>query len=343
MKQISLPDKIETLGRLGDHILSSLENNSYQPIFEAARIQNPWFTVENSTLAFKNIAEKYLNRDKLQKWISAYSIPQQSTPFKTGLIMAGNIPLVGFHDFLCVFMAGHHALIKLSSKDKILTEFILSELTRINPDVSEYFTIVERLNGQQAVIATGSDNSARYFEYYFREIPHIIRKNRTSVAFISGNEEAEDLDKLASDIFSFFGLGCRNISKVYLPESFPVEKLIDHFVRYEYLSDHFKFSNNYFYRKSILLLNQVPHLDNGFILVKEDNGISSPIAMLYYEYYTDKAELELKLEQHKNKIQVIIGNNELIPTALKPGIAQSPELWDYADEVDTMDFFLNLR
>lgn len=343
MNIIKLKEKIELLGQLGDKITSSLDIETYRSVYEDAFLHNQWFTQENCRLALKNIAEKYLNRQKLKKWLSNYGISETVAPLKTGLVLAGNIPLVGFHDILCVFIAGHHAMIKMSSKDKILTEFLLKELTGIEPSLKNYFSAVDMLKGQQAVIATGSDNSARYFEYYFRNIPHIIRKNRTSSSVLTGNEKEEDLRKLAEDIFTYFGLGCRNVSKLFIPKGYPVNRVPDYFDQYKYLADHFKYSNNYFYQRSLLLMNRTPHLDNGFVLLKEDSGISSPIGVIYYEFYENLADLENKLKAAKDKLQTVVCTEEILPGFIKPGQAQSPELWDYSDGVDTLEFLLKLK
>lgn len=260
------------------------------------------------------------------------------------MILAGNIPLVGIHDVLSVLISGNHALIKASSQDNRLIKAVLNRLVAIEPAIAKQFTFVERLEGFDAVIATGSNNSSRYFEYYFGKVPHIIRKNRNSVAVLTGHETNEQLFSLGADIFSYFGLGCRNVSKIFIPRDYRLATFFEAIEPYHDIIDHHKYNNNYDYNKSIYLVNRNEHLDNGFLLLKEDTGLISPLAVLFYEYYDDMEELSAKLNDQSSNIQCIVSETPLNvnsqPVAF--GKSQSPALWDYADGVDTMDFLTKL-
>jgi hypothetical protein len=255
--------------------------------------------------------------------------------------MAGNIPLVGFHDFLSVLIAGHVAVIKLSSKDTVLLRWLIGLLLEIAPAFKDQIDIAERLQNFDAVIATGSDNSSRYFEYYFGKYPHIIRKNRTSVAILTGKETPEQIAVLGNDVFSYFGLGCRNVSKVFIPEGYTFETLLRPWEPRNPIIHHHKYCNNYDYQKSILLVNCVPFLDNGFILLQQSEKMVSPISVLYYETYSDDQSLAATLAKHADKIQCITGLHALATVA--PGQSQFPALTDYPDQVDVLEFLAELR
>ena len=256
--------------------------------------------------------------------------------------MAGNIPLVGFHDLLSVLISGHQALVKLSSQDNVLMQFMISELKSISEDLAQNIIQAERMNEADAIIATGSDNSARYFKHYFAEKPHIIRQNRTAVAVIRGDETTEELKHFGRDYFQYFGLGCRNVSKIYAPKAYDFVKLIDALMDYETVLDHHKYRNNYDYNKSIYLVNGEPHFDSGFFLMRESEALVSPISVLFYEYYNNEAELNLTLAKHNEKIQCIVAANAWYEGSIPLGKAQQPELWDYADGVDTLEFLSGL-
>ena len=250
--------------------------------------------------------------------------------------------MVGFHDVMCVLVSGHKALAKMSSEDNILLSEIFKILTHIAPDFTDKIKIAnEKLNGYDAVIATGSNNSARYFKSYFKNVPHIIRKNRTSIAILDGNESDETLELLANDIFLYFGLGCRNVSKIFIPENFDLDRIFKALYKYKDILNHNKYANNYDYNKAVYLLGNNQLLDNNFILLKEDASLSSPVAVLHYEFYDDINELSDHLENEKENIQCIVSNNAPI-NSLKFGEAQQPKLWDYADGVDTLLFLTNL-
>jgi hypothetical protein len=260
------------------------------------------------------------------------------------LILAGNIPLVGFHDVLSVLASGHHALIKSSTQDARLIKKVLERLIAIEPAFEGSFTFVERLENFDAVIATGSNNTSRYFEYYFGKVPHIIRKNRNSVAVLTGDETTEQLYLLGHDIFDYFGLGCRNVSKLFVPKGYDLIKFFEAIEPYNSIINHHKYNNNYDYNKSIYLVNRDTHLDNSFLLLKEDKSFTSPLAVLFFEYYEDIESLEELLKQENAHIQCIVSELPLNTgnQVVTFGQSQHPQLWDYADGVDTMDFLTKL-
>jgi hypothetical protein len=305
-----------------------------------AKAFNNWFTRDNVKVALQGISA-LLGKDSLDKWLAGYNI-KTTTPKKVGVVMAGNIPMVGFHDLLVVLMSGNILYAKLSSQDEPLMKKLGEVLLEIEPEFKPFLNFADRLNHMDAVIATGSDNTSKYFKFYFASIPHIIRQNRSSVGVLTGEEREEELALLGKDILQYFGLGCRNISKIYIPGNYSFDKF---FKSIEYLRpviDHHKFINNYEYNKSIFLINKVPHLDNGFILLQENKSLFSPISVLHYEIYSDQKELQADLEGMKEKIQVIASSKEWLPGSVKFGLTQSPDVWDYADGVDTMKFLLNI-
>jgi hypothetical protein len=304
-----------------------------------AKSFNNWFTRDNVKLALEGIVQ-LLNKDNLAKWLSNYdfrSIPSK----KVGVVMAGNIPMVGFHDMMVVLMSGHSLYAKLSSQDELMRK--LGEvLLEIEPEFKPQLNFADKLNNMDAVIATGSDNTAKYFKQYFAHIPHIIRQNRNSVGVLTGQESEEELGQLGKDILQYFGLGCRNISKIYVPQNYSFDKF---FQSIEYLRpviDHHKFINNYDYNKSIFLINKVPHFDNGFLLLQENKSLCSPISVLHYEFYENENHLLGDLEKMKEKIQVIASSKDLLLGSVKFGFTQKPDVWDYADGVDTMKFLLGI-
>lgn len=311
-----------------------------EELMVATAAVNPWFTETNISLALEGVLV-YLEPESLVQWLDSYDLPGEQK--RIGIVMAGNIPLVGFHDFLSVILAGHIAVIKLSSQDKVLIQFIIDRLLEINPAFGNQIDIVDKLPKVDAVIATGSDNSSRYFKKYFKDIPHIIRKNRTSVAILNGRENADELKILGKDIFSFFGLGCRNVAKIYIPKGYDITKLLDALEGYQEVINHPKYFNNYEYNKAIYLVNRVEHLDTGYVLFTKDEEVSSPLAVVYYEEYNSMEELEVKLEDFSEKLQCIIAGFEFNSIATIPfGKAQLPEIDDFADNVDTMAFLCQL-
>lgn len=316
--------------------------NEVQSVIAKAKAENGWFTVENIEFALHNWAEA-LSEENLKQWISKYDFANESKNEKTiAIIMAGNIPLVGFHDFLSVLITGNKVLAKLSSNDKTLLPFLAEKLIAIEPQFKNYIEFTEeRLKDFDAVIATGSNNTSRYFEYYFGKYPHIIRKNRNSVAVLTGNETDEDLTLLADDIFRYFGLGCRNVSKLYVPEGYNFEKFFKAIFTWKEIIHNHKYINNYDYNKAVYLMDSFPLLDNEFLLLKEDTGFSSPISVVFYEKYTSKYAVKKMLEAEAENIQCLVTKAGL-PNEITFGKTQSPELWDYADGVDTVEFLLGL-
>lgn len=332
---MKLDDRLETFIQLGRRInrLTDLEKGT---IATEARKHNGWFTGENVQNALEGISFM-LEEARIRKWIQAYDI-REDIPQIVGIVMAGNIPMVGFHDLMCVLISGNFAAVKPSSDDTFLTRLILDWIVEIEPRFKKNFEIREKLTEIDAVIATGSDNTARYFEYYFKDISHIIRKNRTSIAILNGHETDEELEKLGEDIFSYFGLGCRNVSKIYTPEGYALESLFPHLESYGRIIEHHKYRNNYDYHKSIYLVNKTPHLDNGFMLTVSSHDLVSPISVLYHQMYDSKENLNKVLENHEDKIQCIVGKDHL-----PFGHTQRPAPWDYADNIDIMRFLMEIR
>jgi Acyl-CoA reductase (LuxC) len=332
-----IEERIKAFVQLGEYI-KTLSEEKFKTLAESIRIENPWFTEENLRMTVSGIL-KFLDEKNLRTWLSGYSPPARS-PKVIAIIMAGNIPAVGFHDFLCVLLNGDSALIKLSSKDTIIMKFLVKKLVEINPNFASKIQFAERLKSFDAVIATGSDNTSRYFEYYFGKYPHIIRKNRTSVALMDGTENEKDMAQLGTDIFSYFGLGCRNVSKLFVPSGFNFGPLFKSWELFQDIEHHHKYHNNYHYQKSIFLVSGIPFLDNGFVLLQESERLVSPIGVVYYEYYTTREELRDKLSAAQDKLQCIVGN--FSPANIKFGHAQFPELNDYADGVDVLRFLSEL-
>jgi hypothetical protein len=332
---MNVQQRMELLVRLGEYILSN--DDSWLDAKEKAYHQNKWFTPEFTDLATYNIAHTFLTKDGLQEWIKKYNIPfENREPKKVGLVMAGNIPLVGFHDFLAIFISGNRMAIKMSSKDDVLFRHLVQQLTDWEPAVKDSVVFQEMLKGCDAYIATGSNNSARYFEYYFKRFPHIIRRNRTSVAILSGNETKEELEKLADDVYQYFGLGCRNVTKIYVPAQYDFVPLLDTFSKYNYLADQHKYKNNYDYALAVVILNKEYYMTNGSVILRENTSIFSGISQLHYEYYNDEKEVYQQLKNNA-EVQCIVGKKH-IPF----GQAQQPCLSDYADGVDTLQFLLEL-
>ncbi len=305
-----------------------------------AKEYNGWFTEENVLFSLESWA-KALTEENLTTWLNTYQFDTKK-PKTIAIIMAGNIPLVGFHDFLSVLISGHHVLAKLSSNDKYFIPLIAKYLQYINPEFKDLITFTEeKLEGFDAVIATGSDNTARYFEYYFGKHPHIIRKNRNTVAVLSGKETEEELEAMSNDIFQYFGLGCRSISKIFLPKGFELDRIFKAVFKHKDIVNYDRYANNYEYNKAVYLMSLFDIRENGFLMLKEDTSFSSPISSLFYEYYEDIDSLKEQLTQNKDKIQCTTSNISKLQ-AVPLGETQKPQLWDYADNVDTVSFLLNI-
>lgn len=330
--------RIQAFDSLRSRLLE--ESNSLNELIQSTQFVNPWFTPANVERAFKaNLA--LLNRKNLTEWIQPYSEEfEGSCPKTVGLILAGNIPMVGFHDVLSCLVAGFNVQIKTSNDDKLLIPFILEKLIEIEPAFKEKINFVDRLANFDLIIATGSNNTSRYFDYYFRNVPHIIRKNRNSIAIISGDETSGDLYELGHDLFDYFGLGCRNVSKIFFPKAYEYSRFFEAIEAFSEISNHFKYNNNYEYNKAIYLVNGDKHLDNGFLLLKEDKRIASPLGVAYYEEYDSISGLAQQLESDRELIQCVVSHrpiSESIPI-VNYGKSQSPGLNDYADGVNILDF-----
>lgn len=332
-----LKERIEAFVELGQRI-KNLDENSASELFIKARSNNSWFTQQSVESALKGISN-YLQEDKLNRWVEQYPIRNQNK--KVGIVMAGNIPLVGFHDLLSVVISGNQAHPKLSSQDTALMQYVIDELISISPNLEKQIVVKEQLKDIDAIIATGSDNTSRYFNYYFAKYPHIIRKNRTSCAILTGTESDEDFRDLGQDIFQYYGLGCRNVAKLYVPKGYKFDQFYGAIEGFSEVAHHHKYHNNYDYNKSIYLVNSVHHFDNGFLILKEDTAMVSPISVLFYEQYESDSELQALLKNNAHKIQCIVSKNES-PGSIKFGNTQQPELWHYADNVDTMKFLVTL-
>ena len=325
--------RIDLAAQLGQYILSAAVE--WQEAKHKASLTNPWFTSQFIDLAVENIANNYLDKEKLQSWTSSYNI-ETVAPKKIGIVMAGNIPLVGFHDFLCVFMSGHKAIIKASSKDEVLIKHLAQKLLQWNKGLHELIVFQEMLKDCDAYITTGSNNSARYFEYYFKKYPHIIRRNRTSVAILDGTETAAELEELADDVHLYFGMGCRNVTKIFVPKDYDFIPLLSAFKKYDRFKDHHKYKNNFDYNLALHILNGKFYMANESIILLESPSIFSPISQLNYEFYTDKSRVEESLGSMED-LQCAVGHDH-IPF----GRAQLPSLTDYADGIDTINFLTNL-
>jgi len=332
---MNLQHRIDLLTRLGEYILS--DDPVWTLAKERANLENGWFTEEFINLALKNIASSYLTKKNLEDWVQKYSFNGTAASNKRiGVVMAGNIPLVGFHDWLCVFISGKTACIKPSSKDRALITQIAEKIKQWDPGEGNRTLFADMLKGCDGYIATGSTNTSRYFEYYFGKYPHIIRKHRTSIGIISGNEGKTELENLTDDIFQYFGLGCRNVTKIYVPVGYDFTQLLEISARYGYLSNHHKYKNNYDYNLALLLLNKSKFLTNNLLLLTENPSFFSPISQLNFEYYSDLTEIKNSL-QHSESVQCITGNG-----FLPFGKAQCPALFEYADNKDSLEFLTQL-
>ncbi len=325
---MNLQQRIDIMVELGKYIRQNGE--LWQHTIEKAYQHNPWFIPDFVQVAANNVSQEFLERSKLENWASHYHLDSPVSPKQVGIVMAGNIPMVGFHDLLSVFICGHRQLIKLSSKDDILVEHLIRELYRLDDKTRDYIETGSMLKGCDAYIATGTNNSSRYFEQYFGSYPHIIRGNKTSIAYLSGDETMAELEKLSDDIHLFFGLGCRNVTKLIVPENYDFIPLLKSFNKYQYFRDHHKYNNNYDYQLSIMLMNNIYYMTNGSTLLVENAAAFSPISVVHYEYAG-------KSKENTKDIQCVAGSKEL-----PFGKAQSPTLFSYADGVDTMEFLLTL-
>ncbi|MGM0667575.1 MAG: acyl-CoA reductase [Bacteroidota bacterium] len=342
---ITLEQRIKAFTELG-HILTDAaspqpslpEATAFRKLMDRQVNNNKWFTPANVKLAVEAIG-KMLREDRLREWIKKYTIADDPAKEKTiAVIMAGNIPLVGFHDFLCVLMSGQKILARSSSKDSELIRAVADLLAGIENAFSEKICFTEKINSSyDAVIATGSDNTSRYFGYYFGHKPHIFRKNRNSVAIIGRNTSKEDIQKLGSDIFSYFGLGCRSVSKIFIQEGVDPAGIFAEWEDWSSLTDHRPYANNYLYNKSLFNLNKQSFMDSGFMLFKNDTALSSPVAVTYYEFFSERQQLLNVLQEREGMIQCIVSENDILF-----GQTQYPGPGDYADNMDTIEFINSL-
>lgn len=339
MSSLTTRKIIVALEKLGNFMAKPDEK--FNSTIQIAQAKNGWFSPEAINKALSSLS-KMLNPNDLNVWLK--DLEPTKSPKKIGLILAGNIPLVGFHDVISVLATGNIALVKMSSSDEQLLPALLAQLMIYEPAFSNHIQYVERLKDFDAIIATGSNNTSRYFDYYFGKVPHIIRKNRNSVAVLNGKETVAELEALGHDILDFYGLGCRNVAKIYFPKGYRIENFFEGIESFQPIINHFKYNNNYDYNKSIYLINGVKHYDNGFLLVKEDEQLSSPLAVLYYEEYVDKDSVAKALDQIDDQIQCVVTNEdlEISKTKIAFGESQNPKLWDYADDVDTIAFLKGL-
>ena len=336
LSQFSLDNNAKKVGVLGNELFF----DKCIELIELSQSHNGWFTPKQVYFAIQSWADA-LSEENLNVWLSKYNFSEVKTK-TVGLILAGNIPLVGFHDFLSVLISGHKVLVKTSSNDQYLIKFLAQYLIAINPEIENYITFTEgKLEGFDAVIATGSNNTARYFEYYFKNKPSIIRKNRNSVAVLTGTETHEELVNLGEDIFRYFGLGCRNVSKLFIPKGYNFEAFFKAMYEQRDVIYYEKYANNYDYNKAVFLMSNFQLLDNEFLIIKEDSSYASPISSVFYEYYDTIEEIQKQLKNDAEQIQCIVSNNS-IERSIPFGQTQKPNLWDYDDNVDTLEFLLKI-
>lgn len=352
---ISIQNRITAFAKLGDFLsqfsidnIKKIDNIEHNEIFfdgflhqiKLAEENNSWFTKENVIFSLNTIS-KSLTESNLKSFTESFSLTNSSSK-NVAIIMAGNIPLVGFHDFLSVLISGHSVLIKQSSNDKHLLPYLAKYLEYVEQDFKGKITFTEeKLTDFDAIIATGSDNTARYFEYYFKDKPSIIRKSRNSVAVIRGNETEDDYVGLANDIFQYFGLGCRSVSKLYIPKGYNFDAFFNGMYNKKELINNAKYANNYDYNKAVYLMSEFDLLENGFLMIKEDESYSSPIATIFYEYYENEIDLKIKLYEDSEKIQCIVAK-DFLENEVAFGQTQNPKLTDYADGVNTLAFLSKL-
>ena len=330
---MELQERINLMIRLGEYMRDNSEE--WQAVKERASRENSWFVPEFIELSVSNICNEFLQKEKLISWAESYNLKAfWANDSIVGIVMAGNIPLVGFHDFLCVFLSGRRMMIKASSKDEILIKHIVKKMLEWKEPVENHIFFAENLKGCDAYIATGSNNSSRYFDYYFGKYPHIIRRNRTSVAILDGAETTEDLNALADDIQFYFGLGCRNVTKLYVPTGYDFIKLLTALKKYEHYLDFHKYKHNYDYHLALVMMANKFYMNNGSVIFAENAGLFSPVSQVHYEFYDDAATLISPLQNNQD-VQCMVGHG-FTPF----GKAQQPSLSDYADGIDTMQFLL---
>lgn len=349
-------DAFENLGFILETALTNIESGKYsstdscgvdiKQYINQATTENSWFISSFITTALSQIIQM-LHRNALIDWLSVYNLDllNREVPKTVSIVMAGNLPLVGFHDLIAVLISGHRAQVKLSQKDAQLPRMMVELLLAVEPRFSQCITFVDdKVEGYDAVIATGSDNTRRYFEYYFKAIPSIIRGHKNSLAILMGNESATQLKALADDLFLYFGMGCRSVSKIYLPLGYSPSTLFPFFENYHsILYSHHKYMNNYLYQKSIMMVNKTPFFDNGFMMMTENEQIASPISVVHFQYYSSIDEIAKEYELQKPSVQCVVTDNDFISNGVKFGQSQNPSLFDYADGIDVIEFLLSIK
>ncbi|MBN1133307.1 MAG: hypothetical protein JXR52_02885 [Bacteroidales bacterium] len=339
-------DQFLTETHAGDQRLNEVNQLHYESfgrLIKDVQWYNPWFTEEFVLEALRGVRQ-LIEKEHLEQWFRNYpELEKRNMPVKSvGVVMAGNIPLVGFHDFLSTLVTGNRIIIKTSSKDEHLIKAVAEVVKTINPALADKIVFPETpLTGIDAVIATGSSNTSRYFEYYFRNIPSIIRKNRNSIAVLTGTESDSQLKDLGRDIFTYFGLGCRNVTKLFVPKSYDPSGLLSLYESYNYLYHHHKYANNIDYYRTIYVMNGIPFLDNGAFLLKEDRGLSGPVGVVYYEKYSDIEQLRQYVSIQRDQLQCVVSAKPFMEGVIPPGSTQKPLPWDYADGVDTLRFLID--
>lgn len=325
-----------------DVLYNDIFFDDFERLIHLSQSHNGWYTPEQVYFAVKSWAEA-LTKENIDKWLSNYNFESPRGEKAVALILAGNIPLVGFHDFISVLITGNKALVKTSSNDQHLLPFLARYIIAVDESFKDKITFVEgKLENFDAVIATGSNNTARYFEYYFKDKPSIIRKNRNSAAVLNGKESNEELEALGEDIFRYFGLGCRNVSKLFVPKGYTFDAFFQAVFKYQDVIHYEKYANNYDYNKAVFLMSNFKLTDNGFLTLKEDSSYASPISSVFYEYYENLEDLKSRLETDAEQIQCIV-SSDIIKNSVAFGQTQNPQLWDYADNVDTITFLLTTK
>lgn len=341
---MNIKERIEILASFGNdlaQICNGTEIDGF-PGFEKIKAYNPWFTEENVKFCLQNWNSQ-LKREELEKFCAAYPIDNNLSDICVAIVMAGNIPMVGFHDFACAFLCGVKIKAKLSSKDNVLMKWVIDRIKAMSPELSGRIEYTEeRLSDFDAVIATGSDNTNRYFEYYFGKYDKILRHNRNSVAILTGDETKEELTALADDVFMYFGLGCRSVSKIYLPRGYDFNPMGEAFQKYADIINHNKYNNNYSYQYAVMGMNKIEHVNFGHLLLTEKKDMNSPIGVLHFEYYDSIDKVVNELEMQSDRIQCIVAKNKIFKNCIGFGETQKPNIYNFADNIDTIKFITGL-
>lgn len=330
-------DRLQVLNSLREY-LKNIDSDEKEELFLSSGNENPWFDTPTMEHAFNGIIG-LLEQKPLEGLVNKYG---EGTPKVLGIVCAGNLPGVGFQDIVLSFLFSKKTIVKLSSSDAYFIKYLVGRMSFFNAEVDNQIEFVEQivLDGLDGVIATGSDNTARYFEKYFSKVPSVIRKNRTSIAVLNGKESAEELKELGKDIFTYYGLGCRNVSKLLVPKGYDFVNFLDNMEGYQRVTFNHRYANNYDYNRSIYLVNREAHFDNGFLMLREAKELVSPISVLFYEYYDSENEVLSYIREHKEKIQVVVSNT--IEGAVPLGQAQKPSITDFPDNVNVVEFILSL-